>query len=71
MVDPSSEEGKSAFRWRGWNSSLEEVTFRLIYSFNVNLLTARSVLVGLGDSEVAETGPCSDSDKVKCGILNR
>lgn len=42
---------------RGWNSSLEEITFQLIYSFNANLLSAHSVPVGPGDSEAAETGP--------------
>lgn len=56
---------------RGWNGSLEEVTFRLIYSFNANLLSVCSVPVGPGDSEVAETGPLLDSDKAKCRILNR
>lgn len=34
-------------------------------------MSARSVPAGPGDSEVTETGPCLDGDKVECGRLNR
>lgn len=71
MVHPSSEDGKSTFGWEGQEGCLDKVMFHCIYLFNSNLLSARSVLAGPGDSEVTETGPCLDDDKVECGRLNR
>lgn len=71
MVHPSSEDGKSTFRWEGQEDCLDEVMFHCIYLFNTNLLSAHSVLPGPRDSEGTETGLCLDDDKVECGRLNR
>lgn len=42
-----------------------------IYSWDTNLLSARSVPAGPGDSEVTETGPRLAGDKEESGRLNR
>lgn len=55
---------------RGRSGSSDEVTLHFIYSWDANLLSARSVPAGPGDSEVTETGPCLAGDKVECGRLN-
>lgn len=56
------------FGRRGQERSLGHTTFYFVYSFAVDFFfSARSVLAGPGNSEVTETGPCVDNDKVECG----
>lgn len=67
-VYPSSEGSTTPLGGGGRNDPSDTPHFiSFIHLLWIFFFSARSVLAGPGNSEVTETGPCVDNDKVECG----